>query len=177
MRFAQIGLGIVAIILSAFILAFPGFTLITIALLLAVVLFVVGIERIITGLFLWGKPRWTNIGLGVLVIVLSGISMAFPVATGIVLLIFLAYILLFDGKSRIIHGAAYKSSNKTSRIFSIVAGALSIALSVMIIASPFVGALFVSILLSISLNCWNTNDNVRHNRKPVGYKELRRLVG
>ena len=50
MRFAQIGLGIVAIIHSAF--AFPGFTLITIALLLAVVLFVVGIERIITGLFL-----------------------------------------------------------------------------------------------------------------------------
>jgi len=145
MRFAQIGLGIVAIILSAFVLAFPGFTLITIALLLAVVLFVVGIERIINGLFLRGKPRWTNTSLGVLVIVLSGISMAFPVATGIVLLIFLAYILLFDGISRIIHGAAYKSSNKTSRIFSIVAGAISIALSVMIIASPFVGALFVSI--------------------------------
>jgi uncharacterized membrane protein HdeD (DUF308 family) len=77
--------------------------------------------------------------------------MAFPVATGIVLLIFLACILLFDGISRIIHGAADKSSNKASRIFSIVAGAISIALSVMIIASPFIGALFVSILLSISL--------------------------
>jgi uncharacterized membrane protein HdeD (DUF308 family) len=109
-------------VLSAFVLAFPGFTLITIALLLAVVLFVVGIERIVTGLFLRGKHRWTNIGLGVLVIVLSGISMAFPVATGIVLLIFLAYVLLFDGISRIIHGAADRSSNKASRIFSIVAG-------------------------------------------------------
>ena len=80
MRFAQIGLGIVAIILSAVVLVYPGFTLITIALLLAVFLFAVGIGRIITGLFLGGKPRWTNIGLGVLVIVLSGISMAFLVA-------------------------------------------------------------------------------------------------
>jgi uncharacterized membrane protein HdeD (DUF308 family) len=151
MRFAQIGLGIVAIILSAFVLAFPGFTLITIALLLAVVLFVVGIERVISGLFLQGKHRWINIGLGILVIILSGIAMAFPIATGIFLLIFLAYVLLFDGISRIIHGASDKSSNKASRIFSIVAGVISIALSVMIIVSPFIGAVFISILLSIAL--------------------------
>ena len=151
MRLAQIGLGIVAIILSIYVLAFPSLTLVTIALVLAVVLFVVGIERVISGIFLQGKHRWTNIGLGVLVIILSIISMVFPVATGIFLLIFLAYVLLFDGISRVIHGIADKSSNKASRIFSIVAGAISIALSVMIIASPFIGAVFVSILLSISL--------------------------
>lgn len=150
-RLAQIGLGIVAIILSLYVLAFPGLTLVTIALLLAVILFVVGIERVITGLFLQGKHRWTNIGLGILVIILSLISMAFPIATGIFLLIFLAFVLLFDGISRVIHGIADKSSNKASRIFSIVAGVISIVLSIMIIASPFLGAVFISILLSISL--------------------------
>ena len=113
-------LGIVAIILSLYVLAFPGFTLITIALLLEVALFVVGIERVLTGLFLQGKHRWTNIGIGILVIILSSISMVFPIATGIFLLIFLAYVLLFDGISRVIHGIVDKSSNKTSRIFSIV---------------------------------------------------------
>jgi uncharacterized membrane protein HdeD (DUF308 family) len=151
MRLAQIGLGIVAIILSLYVLAFPDLTLVTIALLLAVILFVVGIERVITGLFLQGKHRWTNIGLGILVIILSLISMAFPIATGIFLLIFLAFVLLFDGISRVIHGIADKSSNKASRIFSIVAGVISIVLSIMIIASPFLGAVFISILLSISL--------------------------
>ena len=151
MRLAQIGLGIVAIILSLFVLAFPGLTLVTIAFLLGVILFVVGIERVITGLFLQGKHRWTNIGLGVLVIILSIISMVFPVATGIFLLIFLAFVLLFDGISRVIHGIADKSSDKPSRIFSIVAGVISIVLSIMIIASPFLGAVFISILLSISL--------------------------
>jgi uncharacterized membrane protein HdeD (DUF308 family) len=151
MRLAQIGLGIVAIILSLYVLAFPTLTLVTVALLLAIILFVVGIERVITGLFLQGKHRWTNIGLGILVIILSLISMAFPIATGIFLLIFLAFVLLFDGISRVIHGIADKSSNKASRIFSIVAGVISIVLSIMIIASPFLGAVFISILLSISL--------------------------
>jgi uncharacterized membrane protein HdeD (DUF308 family) len=150
-RLAQIGLGIVAIILSLYVLAFPGLTLVTIAFLLAVILFVVGIERVISGLFLKGKYRWTNIGLGVLVIILSIIAMVFPVATGIFLLIFLAFVLLFDGISRVIHGIADKSSDKASRIFSIVAGVISIVLSIMIIASPFLGAIFISILLSISL--------------------------
>jgi uncharacterized membrane protein HdeD (DUF308 family) len=97
MRLAQIGLGIIAIILSIYVIAFPGLTLITIALLLAVVLFVVGIERIISGLFLVGKHRLTNVGLGIIVIVLSIIAMAFLVATGIFLLIFLAVALLFGG--------------------------------------------------------------------------------
>ena len=150
-RLAQIGLGIVAIILSLYVLAFPNLALVTIAFLLAVILFVVGIERVISGLFLKGKHRWTNIGLGVLVIILSIIAMAFPVATGIFLLIFLAFVLLFDGISRVIHGVADKSSDKASRIFSIVAGVISIVLSIMIIASPFLGAIFISILLSISL--------------------------
>ena len=150
-RLAQIGLGIVAIILSLYVLAFPGLTLVTIAFLLAVILFVVGIERVISGLFLQGKHRWTNVGLGVLVIILSIISMVFPIATGIFLLIFLAFVLLFDGISRVIHGIADKSSNKASRIFSIVAGGISLVLSIMIIASPFLGAVFISILLSISL--------------------------
>jgi uncharacterized membrane protein HdeD (DUF308 family) len=77
--------------------------------------------------------------------------MAFPVATGIFLLIFLAVALLFDGISRVIHGVSDKSSHHVSRIFSIVAGVIAIALSIMIMASPFLGAVFVSILLSISL--------------------------
>src|ERR671921_2029450 len=48
MRLAQIGLGIIAIVLSIYVLtSSPVLTLVTIALLIAVVLFVVGIERII----------------------------------------------------------------------------------------------------------------------------------
>jgi uncharacterized membrane protein HdeD (DUF308 family) len=140
MRLAQIGLGIIAIVLSIYVLASsPVLTLVTIALLIALVLFVVGIERIINGLFLEGKHRFTNVGLGIAVVVVSVIAMAFPIATGIFLLIFLAIALLFDGVSRVMHGVSDRSSHKASRVFSIVAGAIEIGLSVMIIASPIVG--------------------------------------
>ncbi|HJR47841.1 MAG TPA: hypothetical protein VJ799_06765 [Nitrososphaeraceae archaeon] len=95
MRLAQIGLGIIAIVLSIYVLtSSPVLTLVTIALLIAVVLFVVGIERIINGLFLEGKHRFTNVGLGIAVVALSVIAMAFSIATGIFLL---AEALLFDG--------------------------------------------------------------------------------
>ena len=55
MRMAQIGLGMITIILSIDVLAYPVLTLVTVALLIAVVLFVVGVERIITGLFRKGN--------------------------------------------------------------------------------------------------------------------------
>ena len=150
-RLAQIGLGIITIILSIYVLAYPVLTLVTVALLIAVVLFVVGVERIITGLFLKGKHRLINIGLGIVVVIISVIAMAFPIAAGIFLLVFLAVALLFDGISRVIHGVSDQSIHKASRIFSIVAGAIEIGLSIMIMASPLLGATFVSILLSISL--------------------------
>ena len=152
MRLAQIGLGIIAIVLSIYVLtSSPVLTLVTIALLIAVVLFVVGIERIINGLFLEGKHRFTNVGLGIAVVTLSVIAMAFPIATGIFLLVFLAVALLFDGVSRVVHGISDRSSHRASRIFSIVAGAIEIGLSVMIIASPVLGAEILSFLISLSL--------------------------
>jgi uncharacterized membrane protein HdeD (DUF308 family) len=151
MRLVQIGLGIVAIILSSYVLAFPGIAFLYIVILLAVVLLVLGVERILTGVFTHGKRRWTNIGIGILVIILSGIAMAFPITTGIFLLIFLSYVLLFDGISRIIQGAADKSSDKGSRIFSVIAGGISIVASIMVIVSPLLGTVFLSVILSISL--------------------------
>ena len=56
MRLALIGLGVIAIVISIYVLTSgPVLTLVTIALLIAVILFVVGIERIINGLFLEGS--------------------------------------------------------------------------------------------------------------------------
>jgi uncharacterized membrane protein HdeD (DUF308 family) len=77
--------------------------------------------------------------------------MAFPVGTGVFLLILLAIALLFDGIARLIHGISDKTRGRGSRIFSIVAGVIAIALSIAIMAAPVVGAVFIAILLSIAL--------------------------
>jgi uncharacterized membrane protein HdeD (DUF308 family) len=153
MRAVQIGLGIIALILSAYVLAFPAMTFVTIVYVLGIVLLIVGIERVIGGIFERrpGASRWGSVGLGILVIIIALIVMAFPVSTGVFLLILLAIALLFDGIARVIHGFGHKTAGKATRAFLIVAGAIEIALSIAIMASPVLGAVFIGILLAIAL--------------------------
>ena len=56
-RAAQIGLGIIAIIVSGAALFFPGLTVVSLIILLAVVLIFIGIEKIISGIFIQHKSR------------------------------------------------------------------------------------------------------------------------
>jgi uncharacterized membrane protein HdeD (DUF308 family) len=152
LRAAQIGLGIIALILSIYVLVFPGATIVTIIFIIGIILFVVGIERIIVGIFSpGGRSRWGTVGLGILVLIIAGIAMAFPVGTSVFVLFVLSIALLFDGIARLIHGFGDRSVGKGSRIFSIVAGAIEIGVAIMIMVSPFTGAVFLSILLSIAL--------------------------
>jgi uncharacterized membrane protein HdeD (DUF308 family) len=151
MRAAQIGLGVIALVLSVYILAYPVLTFVTIVLLLGVALFVVGIERIIQGIVAPGKSRWGTIGLGILVLIISIIVIAFPGAFGVFLLILLAIGLLFDGIARVYHGATDKTRGRWSRIFSIAAGVIEIGLSLTILAAPVIGAELTSFLLAIAL--------------------------
>ncbi|HJR48727.1 MAG TPA: DUF308 domain-containing protein [Nitrososphaeraceae archaeon] len=151
MRAAQIGLGVIALVLSVYILAYPVLTFVTIVLLLGVVLFVVGIERIIQGIVAPGKSRWGTIGLGILVLIISIIVIAFPGAFGVFLIILLAIGLLFDGIARVYHGATDKTRGRWSRVFSIVAGVIEIGLSLTILAAPVIGAELMSFLLAIAL--------------------------
>lgn len=151
MRAAQIALGVIALVLSVYILAYPVLTFVTIVLLLGIVLFVVGIERIIQGIVAPGKSRWGTIGLGILVLIISIIVMAFPGAFGVFLIILLAIGLLFDGIARVYHGATDKTRGRWSRIFSIAAGVIEIVLSLTILAAPVIGAELVSFLLAIAL--------------------------
>jgi uncharacterized membrane protein HdeD (DUF308 family) len=151
LRAAQIGLGIIALIISIYILVYPVLTFVTLVLLLGVILFVVGIERIIQGIVAPGKSRWGTVGLGILVLIISIIVMALPGIVGAFLIILLAIGLLFDGIARVYHGATDKTTSRWSRIFSIAAGAIEIGLSLMIMAAPIIGAELVSFLIAIAL--------------------------
>jgi uncharacterized membrane protein HdeD (DUF308 family) len=149
-RAVQIGLGVLTIALSIFALAFPATTFISIIWILAVVLFFVGIEEIIVGIFSPGRSRWSTIGLGILVLIFAGIAMSFPVATAITIIIFIAIAFLINGIARIIEGFSGKHSG-ISRAFLIGVGILAIVLSVTVMASPFFGARLAGIIIGIGL--------------------------
>ena len=151
MRFAQIGLGAIAIIISLIVMTYPGLTTISLVYLLSILFFIVGIEKIITGIIFKSKSRLASIGLGILVLILSGLALAFPVTTTYILVMFVAFALLFDGIARIAHGVGEKSESKFNRFFSIGVGIISIAISTYIIASPLFGFTFVGFLIGISI--------------------------
>ena len=88
LRGVQIGLGISTVILAIYALAFPAVTFLAVIVILAIILLIVGIEKIITGIFLPVKGRWATIGFGILVLIFAGLAISFPVATALVVTVF-----------------------------------------------------------------------------------------
>ena len=150
-RAAQIGLGAIIIILSISILSQPAIATVSLVVIAAIILLIVGIERVIYGVFIRHRSRLPTIGFGILVIILAAIAIAFPVLATIFLVFLIAFALLFDGISRIAHGVGDKESRGWSRGFSIGVGILEIILSIMILVSPVIGAALVGILIGIAL--------------------------
>ncbi len=150
MRFAQIGLGIIAVILSITILVYPRGSVVTIVYLAGVVLLIVGIEKVITGFFVRSGSRMASIGLGILVIILSLIVMAFPHGTAVFLVVMLGVALLVYGIARIIHGIGDRETSGWARWSNIGVGVLMLIISGLIFI-PGLGIYFVGILIGIAL--------------------------
>ena len=150
LRGIQIGLGIITVILSIYALAFPAVTLLALIVVLAIILFIVGIEKIITGIFLPVKGKWATIGLGILVLIFAGLAISFPEATALIVTIFVGIGLIFNGCARIVEGISGKHSG-WAKFFLISVGILSIVIGTVVLASPLFGAVFVGLIIAIGL--------------------------
>jgi uncharacterized membrane protein HdeD (DUF308 family) len=113
--------------------------------ILAIILFIVGIEKIITGIFLPVKGKWVTIGLGILVLIFAGLAISFPAATALIVTIFLGIGLIFNGCARIVEGISGKYS-AWAKLFLIGVGILSIVIGTVVLASPLFGAVFVGLI-------------------------------
>jgi uncharacterized membrane protein HdeD (DUF308 family) len=150
-RGVLLGLGVIAIILSILVFIHPGMTVVTIIYVLGIILIIVGIEKIISGIFVKQKSKWGTVGLGILALIFGSIAVGYPVSTAAFVIIMLGLGLLFAGISHIVYGLGNKGSPGWARGFGIGTGALAIALSFLVMASPFAGAVFVSIFLGLAL--------------------------
>jgi uncharacterized membrane protein HdeD (DUF308 family) len=150
LRGIQIGLGIITVILSIYALAFPAVTLLALIVVLAIILFIVGIEKIITGIFLPVKGKWATIGLGILVLIFAGLAISFPEATALIVTIFVGIGLIFNGCARIVEDISGKHSG-WAKLSLIAVGILSIVIGIVVLASPLFGAVFVGLIIAIGL--------------------------
>jgi uncharacterized membrane protein HdeD (DUF308 family) len=152
-RISQIVLGGIAIALSLAIISSPRVGIATITFLLSITLFVVGIERLVTGFTPSEQPkssRFGNIGLGDLAALLGIAVLAFPIFTTGVLVSLLVVGLLFIGIARIIHGFSDNNSSKRSKGFLVGVGTLSLAVSFTVFAYPAVGVFLLTLVLGIT---------------------------
>lgn len=150
-RAAQIGLGILAIIVSGLAIFFPGIFIVSLVIVIAIVLIFVGIEKIISGIFVVHKSKWATVGLGILVIILASLVLAFPLAGTLFLIFIMAFALMFDGFARIIQGITDKQLRGWSKGFSIGVGILAVIIAVMVLAFPLFGIEFAAIFVGIVL--------------------------
>jgi uncharacterized membrane protein HdeD (DUF308 family) len=159
-RALQIGIGAIAIGLSLTAVMFPVLTTVATFTAAAIILFLFGIEQIVGGLFLYKRSRFAHIGLGILVIILSSIVMAYPLASAAFVVLLAGFSLLFSGISSIIAGlrgggkgeeGGKNAASIGSRTLSIAAGALAIALSIMIMVSPLFGIALAALVIGIAL--------------------------
>jgi uncharacterized membrane protein HdeD (DUF308 family) len=149
-RAIQIGLGALIIVLSIIALVFPAATFASIIWLLAIVLLFVGIEEIIVGIYSIGKTRWTNIGLGAIVVILAILAMTYPVGAAKIIIIIIAIAFLINGIARIIRGFRGRHSG-ASKAFLIGVGVLAVAISIAVLAAPTFGATLAGIIIAIGL--------------------------
>lgn len=122
MRAFEIGLGIVIVVLSAIVILNPISGFLSIIWILGILLFVIGIEMIVSHIFTHQRSRFAGISLGIAVIILAIIAIAFPLITSIIVIALLGVALLFSGVSKIIHGVNNRQRNKWNRGFSVATG-------------------------------------------------------
>ena len=147
----KIEFGIIIVILSVFVILNPVVGFISIIWLLGILLFVIGIEIIVSHLVTPHRSRFAGIGLGIAILILSLISMIFPLIASIIGISLLGIALLFSGASRMIHRINDRINTNWKRTFSIAVGIFSIILASMILIFPIFGIAFAGLLIGIAL--------------------------
>ena len=150
MRGVQIGLGILVVILSIYALAYPGAAFVSLVLILGIILFIVGIEKIVSGIFLPIKGRGATIGLGILALIFAGFVIAFPGFATWIITVFIGIALLFGGAASIVQAFSGRESG-WKKAFLIGVGALLIIIGITTLVSPVFGAQFAGFVIAIGL--------------------------
>jgi len=138
--------GVIAIIIGAFILTWPGMTLVTLTWIVGIFVLLAGICALIALIGSHKGQRGVLIAGGLLGIILGCIFLAWPIGTTAVLLWLLMIWLVLYGIYRIVH-AIRQPPEDHSRWLDICLGIISLVVGVLLIALPALEGLEVLALL------------------------------
>jgi len=153
-RTFDIMVGLLTVILSVYVLIYPGLAVKTVIVILSIAFISIGIARIFVGFIaekLSDKLRVVNILVGLILFLMSILVIMYNELTVIVLIFFLSISLLLNGVARIVLGGAIVEFPGFLRGLLILVGVMSIGLSFLIFISPGLGAVTLVFYLSIVL--------------------------
>ena len=153
-RVIEIVLGAITLILAGLVLASPAFAATLLLLWLSISLLFAGFEGIIVGSAgkgLSGGQRAFRIVAGVIAVGLSIAVIAFPAAALLGSVVLLSIALLILGAAAIGKGITEKYMSGWARAMYIGVGAVTVGLSIPVLASPVIGLLTLYYLISIVL--------------------------
>lgn len=153
LRALDVVLGLIAIILSIFVLVYPETAIVTLIFILSIALLIVGIARLIIGVsakYLSNGLRALNLGAGFLSIILAIVALLYPGLATQMLIYLLSFALMFNGIARVVIGGFGKTFPSWLRGLQVVVGLLTIVLSVVAVTFPAFGFLTLIFMLSVS---------------------------
>ena len=152
MRALSMVFGFICVLLSALVLTYPGLDILTLLLILATALLVIGLGRIIVGIFagyISIRLRTINVVAGLSEIVITITTMLYPQNITQTLIQLLSVALLVHGTTTFLMGRFARTLPSLLRGLFVVVGLLSITLSVIAFVSIPLGFLSLVHILSI----------------------------
>ena len=152
LRALNIVFGLFCVVLSAVVLAYRGLDIPTLILIIATALLVVGLDRIIFGIFakhISIRLRTINVGAGLLEIGITMTTMVYSQYVARTLIELLSVALLVHGANSAVIGRFVRNLPSLLRGLFVVVGLLSISLSVIVFVSVPLGSLTLVYILSI----------------------------
>ena len=153
-RALEILAGIIAMIVSFYVLARPGVALLAIAIFFAAALLLLGIARIARGVAAKGMSSWSrtlSVIVGLLALVLALAAITFPLLGDLTVAFMFAFGLLFTGIGSIAGGKALgKAIPSWLRYLTIIIGVLGIIIACVILIFPLLGLATLVLLLGVN---------------------------
>ena len=164
-RSLQIGIGIIALVLSFLMisLGYPTLSLNIINIFVSITLLTIGIERVVFGLILPAIARqsmgitkigrFTSIGMGTIATIFAIIALSSPqfASTKNFTLLALSISVIFNGFGKIVQGVLDRRDTLPVKVFLISLGILSLAIAFLVGHADQFGTIFLTRILSIVL--------------------------
>jgi uncharacterized membrane protein HdeD (DUF308 family) len=144
--------GVLTVIAGVLVLAWPGITLVTLAVIFAVQLFVVGIFRVVAAFAIpdtSASAKVLSVVVGVLSFIAGIICLRSPLQTLVVLTLILGAFWLIHGVADIVNGISGRG--EAGRGWTIVGGVIGVLGGIVVLSSPVSSAITLAWLLGVVL--------------------------